>query len=153
MCEIYWETFNTVSVLPTVGNSPKFWKVGDQKKLSAWGDLKSSFHRYFPGGPYCVSCEIKYGLEYLISNVDLDLLQLSNNQLMFSFVSGGSKGKITWLKWVIYYYYYFVIIIIIITAISSIIFIIIIIIAIIIIIIIIVVITFIIILSFLFCLY
>ena len=30
--------------------SPKFWKGRDQTKMNAWGDLKSSGHRYLPGG-------------------------------------------------------------------------------------------------------
>ena len=29
--------------------SPKSWKVGDQKKMSVWGDLNSSYHIYLPG--------------------------------------------------------------------------------------------------------
>ena len=28
-------------------------KSGDQEKMSAWGDLKSSFHRYLPEGLLC----------------------------------------------------------------------------------------------------
>ena len=29
--------------------SPKSWKVVDQKKMSVWGDLNSSYHIYLPG--------------------------------------------------------------------------------------------------------
>ena len=29
--------------------NPKFWKVGYQKKMSTWRDLKSSCHGYLPG--------------------------------------------------------------------------------------------------------
>ena len=29
---------------------PKFWKGEFRKKMSAWGDLKSTCHRYLPGG-------------------------------------------------------------------------------------------------------
>ena len=43
--------------------------------MSAWEGLKSSFHRYLPGGLTVVlakkDCKVKYGLENLISNVDL----------------------------------------------------------------------------------
>ena len=49
--------------------SPMFWKGGgDQNKMNAWGDLKSSCHRCLPRVAYYVSCEkrlskIKYGFE------------------------------------------------------------------------------------------
>ena len=46
--------------------SPKFWKVGDQKKMSAWGVLKSLSHRYLlEGGAYYVSCQKRlYKMKY-----------------------------------------------------------------------------------------
>ena len=120
----------------------------------------SHWHVIFQFGPF--------ELDFRLINSQRDLMFQSFEEITWElnissqniccywllWLSGGSSGKITWLKWVIYYYY-FIIIIIIIAAISSIIFIIIIIIAIIIIIIIIIVIIafIIIILSFLFCLY
>ena len=57
---------------------PNFEKGGDQKKMSAWGDLKSSYHGYLLGESCYISCQkknlkIKYGFEGLISNVDLGL--------------------------------------------------------------------------------
>ena len=62
---------------------PNFEKGGIRNKMSAWGDLKSSCHRYLPEGDYCVSCKIllckiKYGFEGSISNVDLGLFQPKN---------------------------------------------------------------------------
>ena len=60
----------TVSVPLSAGGttfSLKFWKGENQEKMSAWGVLKSSCHRYLPGAAYYVSCQkrlykIKYGL-------------------------------------------------------------------------------------------
>ena len=53
-------------------------RVGIRNKISARGVVKSSCHRYFPAKAYYVPCqerlcEIKYGFEGSISNVDLAL--------------------------------------------------------------------------------
>ena len=51
-------------------------KRGDQKKISAWGDLNSSCHGYLRGGLLCSLSKkkrllkIKYGFKGSISNVD-----------------------------------------------------------------------------------
>ena len=57
---------------------PQILKTRDQKKMSAWGDLKSSWHIYLPGGITMFLVKrrlltIKYGFEGSISNVDLGL--------------------------------------------------------------------------------
>ena len=53
---------------------PNFEKGSE--KLSASGNLKSSFHRYLPGVLILFlvkkNCKIKYGFEDSISNVDLN---------------------------------------------------------------------------------
>ena len=57
----------------SVPNSEK----GNIKKMSVWGDLKSSCHRYLPDIYYVPFQKrlgkIKYGFEGSISNVDLGL--------------------------------------------------------------------------------
>ena len=61
-----------------------------RKKMSVWGNVKSSFHRHLPGGEGLTEflvkkdCKIKYGFENPISDFDLGLSQLPNNQLVFS---------------------------------------------------------------------
>ena len=71
-CVTYWDETNTLSP-PTPATpqgktfSPKFGK-GIRKKVSAWEDLKSSFHRYFRRGKFLCflakkDCKIKYDFE------------------------------------------------------------------------------------------
>ena len=91
------EAFYTVSaphfLLGTIF-SPKFWKGGRvSEKNECLGGLKEFLPQIsgLGGRAYYVSCQkrlckIKYGLEGSISNVDLGLIQPSN-QLMFSFVA------------------------------------------------------------------
>ena len=41
------------------GVQSQILKRGDQKKMSAWGDLKTPCHGYLPGGAYYVSYQKK----------------------------------------------------------------------------------------------
>ena len=59
MCEIYWEKkqhsiYHPQTFLGGQRSAPIFEK--ESEKMSAWGDLTSSFHRYLPD-IYCVSCQ------------------------------------------------------------------------------------------------
>ena len=74
----------------SVGNNiqTQILKSGDQKKMSAWRDLKSSFHRYLPGGAYCVSCQERLQNKMLFWGLNFKCWSWPpNNQLMFSFVT------------------------------------------------------------------
>ena len=48
---IHFESSHSISTPLCCGTTfnPKFWKVGYQKKMSTWRDLKSSCHGYLPG--------------------------------------------------------------------------------------------------------
>ena len=93
MCEIYWETANTVSTSPYFcakqRSVPNFEK-GDHKKNECLGERKEFLPQTFAWGEELTEflvkkdCKIKYGFENPISNFDLGLFQLPNNQLMFS---------------------------------------------------------------------
>ena len=78
-----------ISLLSALGqfSVPNFKVEGGSKKNECLGGLKSSCHRYLPGGLLCSLCpkrcgKVKYGFEDSIFNVDIAQFY-RNNQLMF----------------------------------------------------------------------